>query len=291
MARRLVDRSKLEWFAGLYPRRYSADRWNDWAVRAWRLSSRAGCLRSVDRDAGAPRWRSKMITIRKSEERGHFDLGWLDTYHTFSFDQYYDPAHMHFRSLRVINEDRVQPAHGFPTHSHRDMEIITYILSGALEHRDSMGNGSVIRPGDVQRMTAGTGVSHSEFNPSEVEPVHLLQIWILPEANGLPPSYEEKHFSDEERRDRLRLIASQEGRDGSVTIHQDARLYATVLDAGKALVHALSEDRYAWLQVARGAIRLNEMELKQGDGAAVRKESELRISAHDQAELLLFDLA
>jgi len=232
-----------------------------------------------------------MITIRKSEDRGHFDLGWLDTYHTFSFDQYYEPAHMHFRSLRVINEDRVQPAHGFPTHSHRDMEIITYILSGALEHRDSMGNGSVIRPGDVQRMTAGTGVSHSEFNPSEVEPVHLLQIWILPETNGLPPSYEEKHFSDKERRDRLRLIASQEGRDGSVTIHQDARLYATVLDAGKALVHALSEDRYAWLQVARGTIRLNEMELKQGDGAAVRKESELRISAHDQAELLLFDLA
>jgi len=232
-----------------------------------------------------------MITIRKSEDRGHFDLGWLDTYHTFSFDQYYEPAHMHFRSLRVINEDRVQPAHGFPTHSHRDMEIITYILSGALEHRDSMGNGSVIRPGDVQRMTAGTGVSHSEFNPSEVEPVHLLQIWILPETNGLPPSYEEKHFSDEERRDRLRLIASQDGRDGSVTIHQDARLYATVLEAGKALVHALSEDRYAWLQVARGTIRLNEMELKQGDGAAVRKESELRISAHDQAELLLFDLA
>jgi len=232
-----------------------------------------------------------MITIRKSQDRGHFDFGWLDTYHTFSFDQYYDPAHERFRSLRVINEDRVGPAHGFPTHSHRDMEIITYILSGALEHRDSMGNGSVIRPGDVQRMTAGTGVSHSEFNPSEVEPVHLLQIWILPETNGLPPSYEEKHFSDEERRDRLRLIASQEGRDGSVTIQQDARLYATVLDAGKTLVHALAEDRYAWFQVARGTIRLNEMELKQGDGAAVRKESELRISAHDQAELLLFDLA
>lgn len=232
-----------------------------------------------------------MITIRKSEDRGHFDLGWLDTYHTFSFDQYYDAAHTHFRSLRVINEDRVQPAHGFPTHSHRDMEIITYILSGALEHRDSMGNGSVIRPGDVQRMTAGTGVSHSEFNPSEAEPVHLLQIWILPETNGLPRGYEEKHFSDEERRDRLRLIASKEGRDGSVRIHQDARLYATVLDAGKTVVHALAEDRYAWLQVARGTIRLNELELKQGDGAAVRKESELRITAHDQAELLLFDLA
>ena len=232
-----------------------------------------------------------MITIRKSEDRGHFDFGWLDTYHTFSFDQYYDPAHMHFRSLRVINEDRVQPAHGFPTHSHRDMEIITYILSGALEHRDSMGNGSVIRPGDVQRMSAGTGVSHSEFNPSDTEPVHLLQIWILPETGGLPPSYEEKHFSNEERRDRLRLIASKDGRDGSVRIHQDAQLYATALDAGKTVVHTLAENRYAWLQVARGTIRLNEIELKQGDGAAVRKESELRITAHDQAELLLFDLA
>jgi len=232
-----------------------------------------------------------MITIRKSEDRGHFDLGWLDTYHTFSFDQYYDTAHMHFRSLRVINEDRVQPAHGFPTHSHRDMEIITYILSGALEHRDSMGNGSVIRPGDVQRMTAGTGVSHSESNPSEAEPVHLLQIWILPETNGLPPSYEEKHFSDEQRRDRLRLMASKDGRDGSVKIHQNAQVYATVLDSGKTVVHRLAEDRYAWLQVARGTIRLNEMELKQGDGAAVRKENELRITAHDQAELLLFDLA
>jgi redox-sensitive bicupin YhaK (pirin superfamily) len=232
-----------------------------------------------------------MITIRKSEDRGHFDLGWLDTYHTFSFDQYYDTAHMHFRSLRVINEDRVQPAHGFPTHSHRDMEIITYILSGALEHRDSMGNGSVIRPGDAQRMTAGAGVSHSESNPSDVEPVHLLQIWILPETNGLPPSYEEKHFSDEQRRNRLRLMASKDGRDGSVKIHQNAQVYATLLDSGKTVVHRLAEDRYAWLQVARGTIRLNEMELKQGDGAAVRKENELRITAHDQAELLLFDLA
>jgi len=232
-----------------------------------------------------------MITIRKSEDRGHFDLGWLDTYHTFSFDQYYDTAHMHFRSLRVINEDRVQPAHGFPTHSHRDMEIITYILSGALEHRDSMGNGSVIRPGDVQRMTAGAGVSHSESNPSDVEPVHLLQIWILPETNGLPPSYEEKHFSDEQRRNRLRLMASKDGCDGSVKIHQNAQVYATRLDSGKTVVHRLAEDRYGWLQVARGTIRLNEMELKQGDGAAVRKENELRITAHDQAELLLFDLA
>lgn len=232
-----------------------------------------------------------MITIRKSEDRGHFDLRWLDTHHTFSFDRYYDPAHMHFRSLRVINEDRVQVAKGFPTHSHRDMEIITYILAGALEHRDSMGNGSIIRPGDVQRMTAGTGVSHSEFNPSESEPVHLLQIWILPESDGLPPSYEEKHFGDEERRGRLRLIASTDGREGSVKIHQDAQLYASILDAGQTVVHALADGRYGWLQVARGTIRLNEVELKQGDGAGVSNESELRITVHDQAEFLLFDLA
>ena len=232
-----------------------------------------------------------MITIRKSEERGHVNIGWLDTYHTFSFDQYYDPAHMHFRSLRVINEDRVQPGHGFPTHSHRDMEIITYILSGALEHRDSMGTGSVIRPGDVQRMSAGTGVSHSEFNPSDTELVHLLQIWILPRERGLPPSYEQKFFSEEERRRKLRLIASDDGRDGSVTINQDARVYATILDAGQTVVHSLEENRYAWLQVARGTIRLDEAELKQGDGAAVSKENELVIAAHDQAEVLLFDLA
>lgn len=232
-----------------------------------------------------------MITIRKSEDRGHFDLGWLDTYHTFSFDQYYDPAHTHFRSLRVINEDRVSPNQGFPTHSHRDMEIITYILSGALEHRDSMGNGSVIRPGDVQRMTAGTGVSHSEFNPSESEAVHLLQIWILPKAHGLPPGYEEKAFAEEERRGRLRLIASEDGREGSVAINQDAQVYATLLDAGQIVTHALQPNRHAWLQVARGTLRLNELELKQGDGAAISKESDFTIEAHDQAELLVFDLA
>jgi len=232
-----------------------------------------------------------MITIRKSEDRGHFNLGWLDTYHTFSFDQYFNPAHMHFRRLRVINEDRVAPGQGFPTHSHRDMEIITYILSGALEHRDSMGNGSVIRPGDVQRMTAGSGVSHSEFNPSQSEAVHLLQIWILPNARNLPPGYEEKHFAEDERRGRLQLIASEDGRGGSVTIHQDAKVYATLLEAGQTVTQAIDPDRYAWLQVARGTIRLNEMELKQGDGAAVSKESELAIASHDQAELLLFDLA
>jgi redox-sensitive bicupin YhaK (pirin superfamily) len=232
-----------------------------------------------------------MITLRKSEDRGHFDFGWLETYHSFSFDQYYDPAHMDFRSLRVINEDRVQAAKGFPTHSHRDMEIITYIVSGALEHRDSMGNGSVIRPGDVQRMSAGAGVSHSEFNPSASEQVHLLQIWILPQSNGLPPSYEEKHFSDEERRGRLRLVGSNDGREGSVTIHQDAELFAAILAAGQTVVHTIAAKRYAWLQVARGTIVVNEVELKQGDGAAVRDERELEINAHDQAELLLFDLA
>lgn len=232
-----------------------------------------------------------MITIRKSEDRGHFDFGWLDTYHTFSFDQYHDPAHRHWRSLRVINEDRVQPGQGFPTHSHRDMEIITYIISGALEHSDSMGNGSVIRPGDVQRMSAGTGVSHSEVNPSEAETVHLLQIWVLPERHGLPPSYEEKHFNDEDRRGRLRLIAANDGREGAVTIHQDVQIYAALLETGQAVVYAPNEGRYAWLQVARGRVSLNEVELKQGDGAAVRRESELTITAHDQAEILLFDLA
>jgi redox-sensitive bicupin YhaK (pirin superfamily) len=234
---------------------------------------------------------SEMITIRKSEERGHFDLGWLDTYHTFSFDQYYDPAHMHFRSLRVINEDRVSPAKGFPTHSRRDMEIITYILSGALEHRDSMGNGSVIRPGDVQRMTAGTGVAHSEFNPSRTEPVHLLQIWILPNARNLPPSYEQKFFSEDERRGKLHLIASSDAGTGAVTINQDARVYACSPNQDQSIEHVFDQDRHAWIQVARGTLNLNGVELNQGDGAAISKETRLRIVAHDQAELLLFDLA
>ncbi len=232
-----------------------------------------------------------MTTIRKSEDRGHFDFGWLDTYHTFSFDQYYDPTHMHFRSLRVINEDRVAPGQGFPTHSHHDMEIITYILSGALQHRDSMGNGSVIRPGDVQRMSAGTGVSHSEFNPSESEEVHLLQIWILPAARNLEPGYEQKFFGDVERSGKLRLIVSDDGRDGSVRIHQDARVHATILGAGESVVHSLNEARHAWLQVARGTLSLNEIKLTQGDGAAVSNETELQIEAHNRAEALLFDVA
>jgi hypothetical protein len=232
-----------------------------------------------------------MITIRKADERGHFDFGWLDTYHTFSFDQYYDPAHMHFRSLRVINEDRVAPGKGFPTHSHRDMEIVTYILSGALEHRDSMGNGSVIRPGDVQRMTAGRGVSHSEFNPSTSEPVHLLQIWIMPSARNLEPGYEEKFFSSAEREGQLRLIASSEGAGNSVRINQDARIYASLLDAGKALRHRIEAGRQVWLQVARGSVEVNGAELAAGDGAAIRDETEIQITARDAAEILLFDLA
>ena len=231
-----------------------------------------------------------MITIRKSEDRGHFNHGWLDTYHTFSFDQYYDPAHMHWRSLRVINEDRVAAGQGFPTHSHRDMEIITYILEGALEHRDSMGNGSVIRPGDVQRMTAGTGVSHSEFNPSKSEPVHLLQIWILPNAQDLTPGYEEKNFPETERAGKLRLIASNDASDGSVELRQDARVYTSILEAGQSVEHALADNRYAWLQIARGTVKLNELEMKQGDGAAISRET-LNIIADDRAELLLFDLA
>jgi len=231
-----------------------------------------------------------MITIRKSEERGHFDFGWLDTYHTFSFDQYYDPAHMHFRSLRVINEDRVAPGKGFPTHSHRDMEIITYILSGALEHRDSMGNGSVIRPGDVQRMSAGTGVAHSEFNPSESEGVHLLQIWIMPQARNLSPSYEQKTFSEDDRRGRLRLVASEDGRDGSVTIQQDARVYAAILNPGSNLEHHVIGDRHVWIQVARGTLQVNGHSVNQGDGVRVSDERLLQLASDDAAEVLLFDL-
>jgi len=232
-----------------------------------------------------------MITIRKSEERGHLNHGWLDTYHTFSFDQYYDPAHVHFRSLRVINEDRVAAGKGFPTHSHRDMEIITYILSGALEHRDSMGNGSVIRPGDVQRMSAGTGVAHSEFNPSDSEPVHFLQIWIMPRARNLPSSYEQKAFSEDERRNQLRLVASDDGRDGSVSIQQDAKVYAAILDGDRAIEHTLPDNRYAWLQVARGSLNVNGHELSQGDGAAISRERSLKLVSSAEAELLLFDLA
>ena len=232
-----------------------------------------------------------MIKIRKADKRGHFDFRWLNTFHTFSFGDYYDPAFMGFRSLRVINEDFVHSGRGFPTHAHRDMEIITYILEGSLEHRDSMGNGSVIRPGDVQRMTAGTGVSHSESNPSREQSVHLLQIWILPDQGGLKPGYEQKAFSEEQKQGRLCLVASEDGRDGSVTIHQDASVYATVLAAGDEVVHNLAPGRHAWLQVARGAVTVNGEALDQGDGAAVSNEERVSITGREAAEVLLFDLA
>ena len=231
-----------------------------------------------------------MITIRKAEERGHFDFGWLNTYHSFSFGDYYDPKHTRFRTLRVINEDFVQAGHGFPTHGHRDMEIVTYILQGALEHRDSMGTGSVIRRGDAQRMSAGTGVTHSESNPSRDEPVHLLQIWIFPREQDLQPEYEERKFSDDEKRNKLRLIVSPDGSGGSVKIHQDAKIFASLLDERQEVVHSLEGGRSAWLQVAAGSVKLNDVVLKQGDGAAVSQESSLRITAQEPAEVLLFDL-
>ncbi len=232
-----------------------------------------------------------MITIRGARERGHFDHGWLNTYHTFSFDQYYDPRYMGFRTLRVINEDFVAGGRGFPKHGHRDMEIITYILEGALKHEDSMGNGSVIRPGDVQRMTAGTGVRHSEQNASEREQVHLLQIWLLPHTVGLEPGYEQKAFSEDERRGRLRLIASEDGGDGSVVVHQDVKVFASIIPAGEQVEHTMDQQRYAWIQVARGAISVNGEKADQGDGVIVAGESSLQIKAEENAEVLLFDLA
>lgn len=229
-----------------------------------------------------------MIEIRHRDERGHFDHGWLDTYHTFSFDRYYDPQFMGFRALRVINEDRVQPAQGFGTHPHRDMEIITYILEGSLEHKDSMGTGSIIRPGEIQRMSAGTGVTHSEFNPSRNESVHLLQIWIFPEAKGIKPSYEQKTLNRDELRGNLRLIAAREPVDGAVKIHQDVRLFATMLD-GETIKYDLPKGRFAWLQVARGSMKVNGTSLEAGDGAAVAEEAAVEIAGRGEA--LLFDLA
>jgi redox-sensitive bicupin YhaK (pirin superfamily) len=231
-----------------------------------------------------------MITLRRGRERGHANHGWLDSYHSFSFADYYDPAHMHFGSLRVINEDYVQPAQGFATHGHRDMEIITYVLEGALEHKDSLGNGSVIRPGDVQRMSAGTGVLHSEFNPSATEQVHLLQIWILPDRKDLPPSYEQRHFDREELRGALRLIASPDGAAGSVRIHQDARLYAALLDEGGEITHATGKGRRVYVHLARGGVSLNGRELQAGDAAMLVDERMVRLNKAGAAELLLFDL-
>jgi redox-sensitive bicupin YhaK (pirin superfamily) len=232
-----------------------------------------------------------MIQIRRAVERGHFNHGWLNTYHTFSFADYYDPAHVGFRALRVINDDRVEPGQGFGMHGHRDMEIITYVLEGALEHRDSLGNGSVLQPGELQHMTAGTGVRHGEFNPSDCEPVHLYQIWLLPDRKGLRPGYEQKAFPEEERRGTLRVVASPDGEQGSLRIHQDARLYLATLKAGEAVAHRLTPDRHAWLQVLRGRIVLNGQQLSEGDGAAVSNEAGLEIRGRDKGEILLFDLA
>jgi quercetin 2,3-dioxygenase len=232
-----------------------------------------------------------MIQLRKAAERGHFDHGWLDTYHTFSFGDYYDPAHMGFRSLRVINDDRVQPGQGFGMHGHRDMEIVTYVLDGALEHKDSLGNGSIIRAGELQRMTAGTGVRHSEFNPSGKEAVHLYQIWLLPERKGLKPSYEELAVGEEENQGRFRLVASPDGAAGSLTIYQDARLYLASLLPGQAVAHPIEPGRAAWLQVLRGGVNVLGHDLTAGDGVAVTDESAISIQAAVPSEVLLFDLA
>ncbi|HYE97541.1 MAG TPA: pirin family protein [Planctomycetota bacterium] len=231
-----------------------------------------------------------MIAIRKADERGHFDHGWLDTRHTFSFADYHDPRHMGFRVLRVINEDRVKPGQGFGTHGHRDMEILTVVLSGAIAHKDSLGSGEILRPGEVQRMTAGTGVTHSEFNPSTTEPLHLYQIWIFPNRKGLKPEYEQRAFPAEERRGRLRLVASPDGADGSLRIHQDARVYVSELSPGQTTSHGLGEGRHAWVQAARGTVELNGRRLDAGDGAAVSAESDLVLKGVTDAELLLFDL-
>ncbi|HMK30463.1 MAG TPA: pirin family protein [Terriglobales bacterium] len=235
-----------------------------------------------------------MITVRKSQDRGHANHGWLDSRFTFSFAEYYDPKFVHFRSLRVINEDWVQPGSGFGTHPHRDIEIITYVLEGALAHKDSLGNGSSIVPGEVQRMSAGTGVLHSEYNHSTSKPVHLLQIWIMPNQKSVEPSYEQKTFPAEEKLGKLRLIASPEGKAGSVAIHQDARVYATLLKDGASATHTLQSGRGAWIQVARGSVEVNGTTLQPGDGAAIADEQELEIVGKTQgqpAEVLLFDLA
>ena len=231
-----------------------------------------------------------MLAIRAANERGKANFGWLDSRHTFSFGHYYDPQFMGFGPLRVINEDRVRPGEGFATHGHRDMEIISYVLDGALEHKDSLGTGSIIRPGDVQRMTAGTGVRHSEYNASATDPVHFLQIWILPERDGLEPGYEQKAFPAEEKQGRLRLVGSRDGRDGSVSIHQDVDLYAALLGAGDEIGYEFAEGRYGWLQVARGSLRLEGSELAAGDGVAFTGARDLRLEGVDDAEVLLFDM-
>ena len=232
-----------------------------------------------------------MITIRSASERGNANFGWLDSRHTFSFGSYYDPAHMGFSSLRVINEDKVAPGQGFPTHSHRDMEIISYVIDGALEHKDSIGTGSIIRPGDVQRMSAGTGISHSEYNASNDSPVHFLQIWVLPEKQGIQPGYEQTYFSPEEKQGKLRLVGSRDGRDGSVTIHQDLNLYAARLTVDEQADYAVQPNRAVWLQVVRGGIVLNNQSLNAGDGVAITHTDALTVQGQSEdAEILLFDM-
>ncbi len=232
-----------------------------------------------------------MITFRDRMARGTSRTGWLDSRHTFSFADYRDPQHMGFRSLRVINEDRVVPGAGFPPHGHRDMDIISYVLEGTLEHKDSLGNGARIRPGEVQRMSAGTGITHSEFNPSKTEPVHFLQIWIIPDQRNLPPSYEQKEFPADERHGRLRLVAAPDARDGAVTLHQDARLFLGSLHSGERVVHPVEPGRGLWVQVARGIVALNGIEMREGDGAAIENEKSVEIEADTDGEVLLFDLA
>lgn len=231
-----------------------------------------------------------MIKVRKGTERGHFNHDWLETYHTFSFADYYDPRFQHFGHLRVINEDIVQPGEGFPPHSHRDMEIVTYILSGRLEHKDSMGNTSVIRAGEVQRMSAGSGVTHSEYNASASEPVHLLQIWLFPDTRDLPPEYEQKLFPAAEKKDRLRLIVSPDGAEGSLRIHQDAKIHASVLSAGKGLDLTLNKGRMGWLQLTSGSLKFGDLNLEAGDAVSVKAEQHAGISAAETCEFLFFDL-
>ena len=232
-----------------------------------------------------------MIQIRKSNDRGRANHGWLDSRFSFSFAEYYDPKHVEFRTLRVMNDDHIAGGGGFPTHPHRDMEIVTYVLEGALSHNDSMGNGSTIRPGDVQYMSAGTGVAHSEFNASENEPVHMYQIWMFPDKKGYKPLYDQKHFDASEKRGKLRLMVSPDGREGSVQIRQDNELYATVLAPGEAVKHALKPERHAYVQVARGSVTLNGKDLETGDGAAISAEKSLELVGVKDAEVLLFDLA
>jgi quercetin 2,3-dioxygenase len=232
-----------------------------------------------------------MIAIRKSQDRGHADHGWLNTHFTFSFADYYDPKHEQFRTLRVMNDDRVAGGGGFPPHPHRDMEIVTYVLEGALQHQDSIGNGSVIKPGDIQYMSAGTGVTHSEFNASKTDPVHLYQIWMFPESRGLKPAYDQKNFTEAEKRGKLRLLASSDGRDGSIKIRQENDLYATLLAKGDSVRHELKPERHAYVQVARGSVKLNGKELAEGDGAAISAEKSVELTGVKDAEVLLFDLA